>query len=156
MDDAALVKVVRQICARDKRYHPGAYFFMMEALDYTARMLEKHTKEGVERHVSGGELLEGIRAFTVQQFGPMAITVLDAWGLKKTHDFGAIVFNLVEAGKLRKTEGDRIEEFDNGYDFQEVFAKPFLPKNDVHARSAGRSRRRGTRESSRGRKTVGD
>jgi len=155
MDDASLVKVIRQICAKDKRYHPGAYFFMMEALDYTARTLEKHTKEGVERHVTGAELLEGIRAFTVQQFGPMSLTVLGAWGVKKTRDFGALVFNLVEAGKPRKTDADRIEDFDDVYDFHEAFAKPFLPKNEARTRSAGRPRRP-VRRSGRSNKKGGE
>ena len=134
MDDAGLVKVVRQICAKDKRYHPGAYFFVMEALEHTARLLDKHAKEGVERHVSGKELLEGIRAFSLQQFGPMALTVFDAWGVATTRDFGAIVFNLVETGKLRKTETDSIEEFDNVFDFRDVFEKPFLPKSELPGR----------------------
>jgi len=142
MDDAGLVKVVRQICTKDKRYHPGAYFFVMEALEYTARMLEKHTREGIDRHVSGTELLEGIRTFSLQQFGPMAMTVFDSWGVSTTHDFGAIVFNLVESGKLRKTETDVIAEFDKVYDFREVFAKPFLPKSELHARPGGGARRR--------------
>ena len=156
MDDAALVKVVRQICARDKRYHPGAYFFMMEALDHTARALEKHTKAGAERHISGAELLEGIRTFTVQQFGPMSLTVLDAWGLKTTRDFGAIVFNLVESGKLRKTDTDTIEDFDGGYDFHDAFTKPFLPRTETHGRPAGRARGRRARESGRNKKTAGE
>jgi len=141
MDDAGLVKAVRQICSRDKRYHPGAYFFVMEALDHTARALEKQAKDGAERHVTGAELLDGIRTFSLQEFGPMAMTVFESWGVTATRDFGLIVFNLIEAGKLRKTERDTVEDFDRGYDFAEAFEKPFLPKSELQTARGGRARR---------------
>jgi uncharacterized repeat protein (TIGR04138 family) len=57
----------------------------------------------------------------------MALTVLNSWGVRNTGDFGEIVFNLVETGKLGKTDEDKKEDFTNGYDFHEVFARPFLP-----------------------------
>ena len=121
------MQVIHEICRRDRRYHPGGYVFVLEALDYTGKKLDKHKLAGAERHVSGGELLEGIRAYALEQFGPMALTVLETWGIRKTEDFGEIVFNLVEAGKLRKTEKDTRKDFAHGYDFREAFARPFLP-----------------------------
>lgn len=119
--------VIQEICERDRRYHPQSYVFVLEALDYTGKKLKKSELQGAERHVSGGELLEGIRAYALEQFGPMALTVLETWGIKKTEDFGEIVFNLVEAGKLRKTDTDTRKDFAHGYEFHEAFARPFLP-----------------------------
>ena len=116
----------RAICERDPRYDPEAYLFIRESLDFTVRNLERPA-EGEKRHVSGQELLEGIRQYALQEFGPMALTVLNTWGIRQTEDFGNIVFNLVEAGKLGETDDDRLEHFADGYDFHEAFAGPFLP-----------------------------
>jgi uncharacterized repeat protein (TIGR04138 family) len=128
MDETALTNAIREICAKDHRYRPEAYYFVLEALDFTARMLDKATKEGVERHVGGKELLDGLRLYALQEFGPMTLTVLNTWGLTVTRDFGEIVFSLVSSGKLRKTEQDRPEDFEGGYDFFDAFAEPFQPR----------------------------
>ena len=79
--------------------------------------------------MSGQQLLEGIREFALRQYGPMAITVLDEWGVRRCEDFGEIVFNLVDHGHglFGKTETDSREDFKGGYDFEEAFKKPFLP-----------------------------
>lgn len=111
---------------KDQRYAPDAYFFVREGLDFTAKMLSK-PQEGPGRHIKGKELLEGLRRFTLQEFGPMSLRVLNTWGIKRTDDFGEIVFNLVESGKLGKTDEDKREDFAGGYDFTEVFVKPFKP-----------------------------
>ena len=129
MRESALIKVVKEICQRDKRYRPEGYLFVLEALEFTAKVLNKPTNTGKERHVAGRELLEGIRNYTLQEYGPMSLTVLNRWGIKSTEDIGEIVFSLVESGKLRKTDEDTREDFSNGYDFTEAFAKPFLPRS---------------------------
>jgi uncharacterized repeat protein (TIGR04138 family) len=98
--------------------------------------MHKKAERGRMRHVSAAELLEGIRVYALQEYGPMALTVLRQWGLNSTEDVGEVVFNLVESGKLGKTEVDRRLYFANGYDFAEAFAAPFQPRGD---RSAGRS-----------------
>lgn len=104
-----------KILQQDKRYKIDAYNFVMEALNYTVRKLQK------TRHVSGKELLEGIKDYALAQFGPMAKTVFEHWGILSTEDFGNIVFNLVEARILSKTEQDSLDDFKNGYDFKQVF-----------------------------------
>lgn len=126
MHDPAFMEAVKQICSKDPSYDPDAYMFVRESLDFTAKTLEK-PRRGPSRHVSAAELLDGIRKYALQEFGPMAMTVLESWGITKTDDIGGIVFNLVESGKLGKTDEDRPEDFVGGYDFHEVFAKPFLP-----------------------------
>ncbi len=112
------------ILDRDPRYAEDAYHFLREALDFTIKLLEKPV-EGPGRHVSGQELLEGIRQFALKEFGPMALRVLNTWGIRRTDDFGEMVFNMVGAGILGKTDEDRREDFAGGYDFDAAFAKPF-------------------------------
>lgn len=135
MNDTEFVESVRKIVAQDRRYAPDAYLFVREALDFTVRLFKKPaTQPG--RHVSGQELLDGVRAYALQEFGPMALTVLNAWGVRTTMDFGEIVFNLVNAGILGKTSADRKEDFADRYDFHETFAAPFLPQSDPSLRMA--------------------
>ena len=127
MQAASFEEAIDQIAAQDRRYHREAYFFLREALDHTQRMTGKLPKKNEVRHVSGQELLNGIREYALQQFGPMTLTVLEEWGIKCCLDFGEIVFNMVETKLLAKTEQDSREDFRNGYDFHEAFRKPFLP-----------------------------
>jgi len=126
MRKESLVEALQRIVKDDPRYHLDAYLFVREALDVTVKMLNKPT-EGSARHVSGIELLEGVRVYALQEYGPMAFRVLDSWGVRRTEDIGAIVFNLVAKGILGKTDQDRREDFDRGYDFREAFVDPFLP-----------------------------
>jgi uncharacterized repeat protein (TIGR04138 family) len=110
---------VEAIVARDPRYRPEAYSFVMLALGFTVARLE------APRHVTGQELLEGIRLYALQEFGPMVKTVFEHWGVQGTLDFGHVVFNLVEAGQLGRTETDRLEDFAGGYDFEAAFVRDY-------------------------------
>ena len=120
-------ELLQKILARDPRYAAEAYVFVRAGLDYTVRRLEK------PRHVSGQELLDGIREFALAEFGPMTRTVLKGWGLQCTEDVGEIVFNMVETGLLGKTEKDSRADFADGYDFDEAFCKPFRPAAIPHS-----------------------
>lgn len=124
------------IVAQDPRYRRDAYLFVRDALDYTQKIAPKERRESL--HVTGQELLAGIRDYTLAQFGPMAITVLEEWGITRCEDFGEIVFNIVEAGLFSKTETDSRADFQNGYTFEEAFRKPFLPQSKT-TESAGKS-----------------
>ena len=127
MQAASFEEAIEQIAAQDRRYHREAYCFLREALNHTQKMTGKLPKKNEIRHVSGQELLNGIREYALQQFGPMTLTVLEEWGIKCCMDFGEIVFNMVETKLLAKTEQDSREDFRNGYDFHDAFRKPFLP-----------------------------
>ena len=107
--------IIDQICDGDPRYKSDAYEFLMEALAYTQKKFKR------SKHVSGEELLEGIKQLLMHRFGPMTLLVLNHWGIKRTEDFGSIVFNLVENRILSKDSEDNIDSFQNGYDFNEVF-----------------------------------
>ena len=110
-----ILETLEEIVQRDRRYNLNAYNFVLEALNFTVTRLKE------PRHVTGIELLAGIKEYTKDQFGPMARTVLEHWGINNTEDFGHIVFNLVEAKILSKTVEDSLEDFKNGYDFKHAF-----------------------------------
>ncbi|MBM4148524.1 MAG: hypothetical protein FJ224_05725 [Lentisphaerae bacterium] len=139
MHEADFREAARRIVEKDSRYDLESYVFIREALDDAAKALKK-PEEGPGRHITGQELLECIRDFALREFGPMAATVFKEWGVKKTEDFGEIVFNLVEAGILGKTESDKREDFAGGYDFREAFVKPFLPPSALAGKRHGRGR----------------
>jgi len=120
-------EAVAQILKEDPRYAPEAYHFIRDALDFTTRSLKKPT-EGPGRHVSAAELLEGIRQYALKEYGPLAMTVLQAWGIRQCADFGQIVFNLVNKKFLGKTDDDSARDFDRGYDFAAAFRAPFEPE----------------------------
>jgi len=129
MQDSEFADVVALICKDDPRFDRRAYEFVRLGLDHTVKELRKRDSTRAERsrHVSGKELVEGLRGFALEQFGPMAKTVLNAWGVHRCRDFGDIVFNLIEYKVFSKTDTDRQEDFDSIYDFDEAFVKPFLP-----------------------------
>jgi uncharacterized repeat protein (TIGR04138 family) len=117
--------LVRELCGRDPRYAEGAYHFVVESLDYTMKHLGRDQETGVARHVGGRELLEGIRLYAVQCFGPLSPAVFAAWGICRTEDFGTLVFRLVEAGQLSRQESDSLADFSDGYEFREAFVRGY-------------------------------
>jgi uncharacterized repeat protein (TIGR04138 family) len=119
-------EVLEKILSKDPRYHREAYLFLREGLDHAQKLMSKANKNEI-RHVTGQELLGGIREYAINQYGPMAAMVLEEWGIHRCEDFGEIVFNMVEHGLLSKTETDSRDDFKGGYDFAEAFRKPFLP-----------------------------
>jgi uncharacterized repeat protein (TIGR04138 family) len=136
--------ILDRIVENDQRYHRDAYVFLREALEHTQKAVARANKNQ-GRHITGQELLNGIREYALGAFGPMSITVLQEWGIKSCEDFGRMVFLMVESNLLRKTEQDTLEDFKNGYDFEEAFRKPFLPsgrkaeapKRETEASSVG-------------------
>lgn len=125
MDKKEFRKTIEKIVSQDPRYAVGAYVFVRMALDFSVR---KFCSDST-KHVSTSELLEGIKLFALETFGPMAKILFDEWGVHDCSDFGAIVFNLIDAGELRKNDDDKIEDFSkNAYDFYDAFVKPFKPK----------------------------
>ena len=129
MQDLEFSEIVGLICKEDSRFDRKAYTFVRQALDHTVKELKRKNPErtGKSQHVTGAELLLGIRAHALDQFGPLTKTVLNSWGITRCADFGDIVFNLIEYNVFSKTDNDRREDFSNLYDFDEAFVKPFAP-----------------------------
>lgn len=130
MQELNFDEVVERIVERDPRYTRDAYGLLREALDFTQQQVHKKSR-GKVRHVTGNELLDGIRQYALQQYGPMTITVLEESGIRNTQDIGEVVFNMVENRLLAKTEEDSRADFVNGYDFETAFRKPFLPASKL-------------------------
>ncbi len=118
------LKKIERIIRKHPQYKFEAYSFVMAALHHAVSKFSK------PRHITGEELLGGIREYALEQFGPMTRTVLHYWGIRQTDDFGNIVFALVEAGILRKQPEDKIEDFHNVYDFKEAFDKGYKIKDE--------------------------
>ena len=129
MQDSEFSDIVLLICKDDTRFDRRAYDFVRLGLDFTVKEGKKRENAASgSKHVTGQELLDGLRLFALDQYGPMAKTVLNNWGVKKCRDFGDIVYNLIDYKVFSKNEGDKPEDFDKLYDFEEAFIKPFLPQ----------------------------
>ncbi len=126
MQPRELEEVLDEILRKDTRYHRGAYDFVREAVDFTQNAIRKANKNK-PRHITGQELLAGIRTYALDQYGPMTITLFAEWGVHRCEDFGEIVFNLVEHEIFSKTDNDSRSDFAGGYDFVETFRRPFKP-----------------------------
>jgi uncharacterized repeat protein (TIGR04138 family) len=119
-----------ELVRRDPRYAYEAYEFLFAALAHTQRALGRvPPPEGPapeqDYHVSGPELLEGVRDLALREFGLMARTVFKMWGINRTDDFGELVFNLVEAGLMSKTEEDSRKDFHAVYDLDEALVRGY-------------------------------
>src|SRR6266851_1514810 len=123
MEEISFTAALDSILARDPRYDREGYAFVRQALDRAQKAIGKD-EQGRPRHVTGQQLLGAIRDFALAQFGPMAVAVFEEWGIHQCSDFGEIVFNMVEAEWLGKTEQDSRADFSIGYDFHEAFRLP--------------------------------
>ena len=120
---------VNNITLQDARYSSDAYEFVNDAVIYTVKACEENRKEGESSHVSGMELLDGVREYALKEFGPMAFSVFCEWGIFDGMAVGNIVFNMIEHKLLSRSEKDSINDFENAFDFQTALCSPFLPQN---------------------------
>lgn len=131
---------VESVVSNDSRYAGDAYYFLQEVLSQAVNKQRKDTG-GEDRHVSGEELLKVFRARAKKRFGPMAMSVLEEWGIRSCEDVGEIVFNLIDVGAFGKSDRDHRENFSGGYEFREAFVIPFLPESQRGIESRSGSRR---------------
>ena len=128
-----------EIVRHDPRYAYEAYEFVFAALGHTQQMLgrEPAREPGAEpepqHHVTGPELLEGIRDLALREFGLLARTVFHLWGIDRTDDFGEIVFNLVEARLMSKTDSDSRADFHDAYDLDQALLRDYQIQLDKQA-----------------------
>ncbi len=117
-----------ELLKQDQRYHRDAYGFVRDALAYaqdTSKNAPRPEAVAGEHHITGQELCEAIRQYSLEQFGFMAKTVLNSWGVFSTSDFGEIVYNLIRIKHMKKSSSDRREDFDDVYDFATGFEPVF-------------------------------
>ena len=106
-------------------YPQEAFQFVRQGLTHTSAVVHGEGEaagEGAERHVSGGQLCLGLRDYAIKQYGLLARTVLAHWGITRTEDFGRIVFALIDAGIMRKSAEDCLEDFQGVFEFDEAFS----------------------------------
>jgi uncharacterized repeat protein (TIGR04138 family) len=126
MQKIGFSEAVDRILAEDPRYHRDVYAFVRDALDFTVKQ-QKKGREGLPKHVTPAQLLDGVRNFALKEFGPMVPSVFGYWNINSCEDLGHIVFNMIRKEILGKNESDTIEQFRAGYDFHEAFVAPFQP-----------------------------
>ena len=111
-----LLRKISEISEKDGRYSKEGLLFILAALEYTISKLPER------RHLSGQELSKGIAGYAREQYGYLAKTVLNNWGMQTTQDYGEIVYLLIGEGLMSKTEDDKKEDFADVYDFDKEFA----------------------------------
>jgi len=116
-----LREVVRKLALEDGRYSVEAFEFIFESLEPAVRLAGRGKAEGTDRHIDGSELLEGLRHEARRLFGPLGAQVWRSWGVKRTIDWGHIVFLLVGEGLLNRRDSDSLEDFRETFDFDEFF-----------------------------------
>ena len=131
------LQAIIELMQQDQRYHLEAYQFVREALAYAQKVMKMPATndEGSEakqdHHLTGQQLCQAIREFALEQFGFMAKTVLNSWGVHTTGDFGEIVYNLIRIKEMRKSKSDRREDFNDQYDFEVAFEPRFELSTDA-------------------------
>jgi uncharacterized repeat protein (TIGR04138 family) len=112
-----------------KRFHEDGYRFVVEALHFTQQRLSRPRPKDADddsAHITGQELLLGLREYASTTFGMLAATVLRNWGIRTTDDVGRIVFELIDRGEMRKTDRDQLSDFAHLYDFDEAFVEDYV------------------------------
>ena len=130
MQAAQFEHAIESILKRDKRFDPHAYLFLKDALDFTLKRAAE-SNDGKSRHVSGQELLLGFRDLALQEFGPMAGTLMTEWGLTCSRNIGEMVFLLIEEQMFGRQDTDTIDDFVDVFDFEEAFVTPFVPQRST-------------------------
>ncbi|MDB6137671.1 MAG: protein restricted to Verrucomicrobia-Planctomycetes group [Verrucomicrobiaceae bacterium] len=125
MSDILFEEAVQLSIDRDSRYQHEAYEFVREALHVAVK---KFCNGDDGQHVGGQQLLEGVRDHAVREYGPMAVFVLRQWGVTRGLDIGHIVYNLINAKYFGRNQGDSLEDFAGGPDFEEALSAPFRPQ----------------------------
>jgi uncharacterized repeat protein (TIGR04138 family) len=119
-------KSVQQVVEDVGLYPPEAYAFIQRGLTHTVQKMHGKQKDPkASRHVTGHDLCEGLREVALAEWGRLARTVLRRWNITSTLDFGRMVFAMVEAGLMQKTEDDSIEDFRNVYEFRTAFESEY-------------------------------
>jgi uncharacterized repeat protein (TIGR04138 family) len=127
MQPTQFMDAVQAAITKNPRFDVGAYYFLKDALDFTVKRVMANNDDEL-RHVSANELVHGFRDLALQEFGPMASTLMSEWGINSSDDIGVMVFQLIEEGAFGKQDSDTPEDFSHIFDFIETLRAPFLPK----------------------------
>ncbi len=123
MNEGDQSKSMEQVIAEDGRYPLEAYGFLHEGLNKAVQSVYGDRGGGGQHHVTGRELCEGLRDLATERWGMLARTVLARWNIRRTIDFGNMVYTLIEHNFMRKTDEDSLEDFRDVFDFDEAFGE---------------------------------
>jgi uncharacterized repeat protein (TIGR04138 family) len=132
--DADTEAGIQELVRQDPRHPREAYHFVFAGLARAQQMRSAEVgSAGGRQHVRGPELLEALRDLALDEFGPLAYRVLCAWNIRRTEDFGRLVFSLIGAGLLSGTPEDSLVDFADGYEFTSAFVDPFVETGEMPA-----------------------
>ncbi len=119
-------QTLEEIAGRDGRFDVKALKFVFDGLGQTIQAIrEAEESEDRPRHITGGELAEGIARLAVDRWGRLARMVFNHWGVETTRDIGEIVYLMIEHEWMTAQDSDHVEDFDDVYDFEQVFEKQY-------------------------------
>src|SRR5207248_1155229 len=120
--DPTKEKTLQDVVDEVDLYPIEAFYFVQEGLKFAVTVIHGEKPDTkLSRHISGAQLCEGLREYALSQWGMLARVVLRRWNITSTLDFGKIVFALIDAGHMQKTENDTLDDFRNVYDFKAGF-----------------------------------
>lgn len=113
---------MEDVIRADGRYPMDAYAFLQEGMGRASKSAHgEHVLAAGPRHVTGRQICLALREVAIERWGQLAKAVLGKWNIGRTIDFGNMVYLLIENGFMKKTDEDRIEDFQDVYDFDEAF-----------------------------------
>lgn len=119
---------VDSIRSDDPRFAREAYVYLTRVLDYSVEKISLQCPPPHPQHVSCRTLLEDFCELALREMGPMAMTVMNEWGIKSGYNVGEMVFHLIDAGVFGKQPSDRLDDFKDFPPFSEILEKPYLPR----------------------------
>ena len=130
-----LLETIDSLRHDDPRFRREAYLFVVAALGHAVEAQSPERREDpLRRHLHGSEVVGAAVELARREFGPLAATVFQEWGVVSGRDIGEIVFQLVEAGQLSATPDDSITDFLGCPDLiaalAEPLARPAPPRGD--------------------------
>ncbi len=119
-------KTIEEIAREDGRYDAGAIRFVYEGLGVTIQKIrEEQGPESEPKHITGEQLCLGLAQLAVGKWGRLAKMVFDQWRVRTTRDLGEIVYLMIGHKWMSAQEADSIEDFNDLFDFEQMFEKDF-------------------------------
>lgn len=131
--DTQAAEFFERTIRKDGRYPLGAYDFLHRGLERATLHVHGDADPAQSRHVSGQQLCETLRVLALERWGALAKTVLERWNIRRTRDFGEMVYFLIKLGLMGKQDSDQIEDFDDVYDFDEAFDAYQIPLDKLES-----------------------
>lgn len=140
MKPLSFEEIVMRIYDADGRYDPEAYYYLRDVIDRTTQKLGRSGPKASDHHVTGQELSQGFQECLLEDFGPMAATLAESWGVVESADIGSLVYNLIEGGAFSKSPQDKKSDFDGLFNLIQQLEAPYRPK-DVEGFKKARKKR---------------